>query len=178
MDEKWVAGNQSKLAFKNFSNSFLLFSAALSSFVLSSFNRIYKNEQIYSMPVPSLVTPQGLAIINKLRNPTFLPETALRRTPSSLSRPKNCMNQNGIMQLHKKDTDKNKNKKYGITNDQSAVETFESCTGLPLLSSCCFYICLPLQVNQESSQHVTDPSSNFREPIHKTGRKYYKHLRY
>lgn len=117
--------HQSKLAFKNFSNSFRLFSAALSSFVFSSFNRI------------------------------FLPETALRRTPSSLSCPKN----------------------------------FESRTGLLFLSICCFYIA-PItrkkgrtnpetsstQENQAPSHHVTDPSSNFKEPIHKTGRKYYKHI--
>lgn len=91
-----------------------MFSAALSSFDLSSFNRI------------------------------FLPETALRRTLSSLPRPKNL----------------------------------ESCTGLLLLSSCSFYIWLPFpgkiqpettsrQVNQAPSRQVTDPSSNFKEPIHK-----------
>jgi hypothetical protein len=40
---------QSKLAFKNFNNSFLLFSAALSSFVFSTFKRIYtqKKKNIY-----------------------------------------------------------------------------------------------------------------------------------
>jgi hypothetical protein len=37
---------QSKLAFKNFNNSFLLFSAALSSFVFSTFKRIY-TQKIY-----------------------------------------------------------------------------------------------------------------------------------
>lgn len=112
--------SQSKLAFKNFSNSFLLLSASLSSFDLSSFNRI------------------------------FLPETALRRTPSSLSRLKN----------------------------------FESCTGPLLPSSFSFYIWLPLpgqaqprnKIQEKSivpSHHVTDPSSNFKEPIHKRGRKNY-----
>lgn len=131
------------------------------------------------MPVPS----RGLPIVNKQGNPTFLPETALRRTPSSLSRPKNCMNQNSIAHTqegHGKDLKKKNGivEKYGITKDQGAGDTFESCTGLPLLSSCCFYICLPLQVNQAPSQHFTDPSSNFKEPFHKTGRKYYKHLRY
>lgn len=112
--------SQSKLAFKNFSNSFLLLSASLSSFDLSSFNRI------------------------------FLPETALRRTPSSLSRLKN----------------------------------FESCTGPLLPSSFSFYIWLPLpgqtqprnKIQEKSivpSHHVTDPSSNFKEPIYKRGRKNY-----
>lgn len=112
--------SQSKLAFKNFSNSFLLLSASLSSFDLSSFNRI------------------------------FLPETALRRTPSPLSRLKN----------------------------------FESCTGPLLPSSFSFYIWLPLpgrtqprnKIQEKSivpSHHVTDPSSNFKEPIYKRGRKNY-----
>lgn len=108
----------------------------------------------------------------KERGHTFLPETALRRTLSSLPRPKNWMKWTRKWSKWVK-VGKNCNNKSWCTR-----QTLESCTGLLLLSSCSFYIWLPFpgkiqpettsrQVNQAPSRQVTDPSSNFKEPIHK-----------
>ena len=108
--------------------------------------------------------------------PTFLPDTTLRRTPSSLSRPKNCTTKSKLQFKLR-----NLRERGGVARSwvQSMIhiKTLDSCTG-PLLCrwSSSFYIMLPQpgkfqaktisrQANQAASHQVIDPSSNLKSKI-------------
>lgn len=69
-------------------------------------------------------------------------------------------------------------KKEELKINNAVKGTLDSCTGLLLLSSGCFYTSTPnartnphnkpfRQVNQQPDHHATDPNSNFKESISK-----------
>ena len=102
---------------------------------------------------------------------TFLPDIALRRTPSSFSRPKNCMKHIKVTTIEKQQ----KLKLQILLTNENLRKLYRAATSLILL----LLYMAPIaktnrtqkqtsrQANQAPSHHVIDPSSNFKEPIHK-----------